>query len=163
MPATVVWASTASIPAAVVMLVGSITTASCSTSTIPVTSERWVIALMRPGPDLGPGERLRLGNRLRCACRRRCLRRNPLLRSSSPLLTLSPRRDPRLLHTQVGMRHFHYVRNKYHCPIVNLDKIWSLVGEEVRTVAVVGWSQRLVAAACSRFGRSVARTAAGSN
>jgi len=33
---------------------------------------------------------------------------------------------------QVGMRHFHYSRNKYHCPIVNLDKIWSLVGEEVR-------------------------------
>jgi hypothetical protein len=30
------------------------------------------------------------------------------------------------------MRHFHYSRNKYHCPIVNLDKIWSLVGEEVR-------------------------------
>jgi large subunit ribosomal protein L27Ae len=32
------------------------------------------------------------------------------------------------------MRHFHYVRNKYHCPIVNLDKIWSLVGEEVGDV-----------------------------
>ncbi|KIY95849.1 60S ribosomal protein L27a-3 [Monoraphidium neglectum] len=31
---------------------------------------------------------------------------------------------------KVGMRHFHYSRNKYHCPIVNLDKIWSLVGEE---------------------------------
>jgi large subunit ribosomal protein L27Ae len=30
------------------------------------------------------------------------------------------------------MRHFHYSRNKYHCPIVNLDKIWSLVGEQVR-------------------------------
>jgi hypothetical protein len=36
---------------------------------------------------------------------------------------------------QVGMRHFHYSRNKYHCPIVNLDKIWSLVGEEVRDCA----------------------------
>ena len=33
---------------------------------------------------------------------------------------------------QVGMRHFHLQRHKYHCPIVNLDKIWSLVGEEVR-------------------------------
>jgi hypothetical protein len=32
---------------------------------------------------------------------------------------------------QVGMRHFHLTRNKYHCPIVNLDKVWALVGEEV--------------------------------
>lgn len=33
---------------------------------------------------------------------------------------------------QVGMRHFHKQRNHYHCPIVNLDKLWALVGEEVR-------------------------------
>ena len=33
------------------------------------------------------------------------------------------------------MRHFHYTRNKYHCPIVNLDKIWSLVGEDARAAA----------------------------
>lgn len=32
---------------------------------------------------------------------------------------------------QVGMRHFHKTKNNLHCPIVNLDKIWSLVGEEV--------------------------------
>ncbi len=37
------------------------------------------------------------------------------------------------------MRHFHYARNKYHCPIINLDKLWTLVGEEVR-------SRRLAAA-----------------
>ena len=30
------------------------------------------------------------------------------------------------------MRHYHKTTNKYHCPIINLDKIWSLVGEEVR-------------------------------
>ncbi|KIZ01913.1 60S ribosomal protein L27a-3 [Monoraphidium neglectum] len=36
---------------------------------------------------------------------------------------------------KVGMRHFHYSRNKYHCPIVNLDKLWSLVGEEAREAA----------------------------
>ena len=29
------------------------------------------------------------------------------------------------------MRHFHLQRNHYHCPIVNLDKLWSLVGEDV--------------------------------
>ena len=33
---------------------------------------------------------------------------------------------------KVGMRYFHLQRNKYHCPIVNLDTIWNLVGEEVR-------------------------------
>ena len=32
---------------------------------------------------------------------------------------------------KVGMRHFHLSKNKYHCPIINLDKLWSLVGEEV--------------------------------
>jgi hypothetical protein len=36
------------------------------------------------------------------------------------------------VYLQVGMRHFHLARNKYHCPIVNLDKVWALVGEEVR-------------------------------
>jgi large subunit ribosomal protein L27Ae len=30
------------------------------------------------------------------------------------------------------MRYFHFSKNKYHCPIINLDKLWSLVGEEVR-------------------------------
>jgi len=40
---------------------------------------------------------------------------------------------------QVGMRHFHFSRNKYHCPIVNLDKIWSLVGEEVRVCLIWVW------------------------
>merc|ERR1712189_86791 len=28
---------------------------------------------------------------------------------------------------KVGMRHFHKTMNKYHCPTVNLDKLWSLV------------------------------------
>lgn len=30
------------------------------------------------------------------------------------------------------MRHFHLSKNKYFNPIVNLDKLWTLVGEEVR-------------------------------
>ena len=34
---------------------------------------------------------------------------------------------------QVGMRHFNIRKNKYHCPIVNLDKLWNLVGNEVRS------------------------------
>merc|ERR1711934_222270 len=33
---------------------------------------------------------------------------------------------------KVGMRHFHLKKNKYFCPTVNVDKLWSLVGEDVR-------------------------------
>lgn len=33
---------------------------------------------------------------------------------------------------KVGMRHFHLRRNAYHCPTVNVEKIWSLVPEETR-------------------------------
>eukprot|EP00877_Chromochloris_zofingiensis_P015069 jgi/Chrzof1/9816/Cz04g17060.t1 len=39
------------------------------------------------------------------------------------------------------MRHFHLQKNKYHCPIINLDKIWSLVGEEAREQAAKDKSQ----------------------
>lgn len=30
------------------------------------------------------------------------------------------------------MRHFHLTRNSYHCPIINIDKLWSLVPAEQR-------------------------------
>ncbi|GFH12979.1 60S ribosomal protein L27a [Haematococcus lacustris] len=33
------------------------------------------------------------------------------------------------------MRHFHLQKNKYFNPIINLDKLWSLAGEQVRTDA----------------------------
>ena len=39
---------------------------------------------------------------------------------------------------QVGMRQFHLLRNRDHCPIVNLDKLWSLVPEEVFEKAKAG-------------------------
>jgi len=32
-----------------------------------------------------------------------------------------------------GMRHFHLKRNQDFCPIVNLDKLWTLVSEDTRT------------------------------
>lgn len=32
---------------------------------------------------------------------------------------------------QVGMRHFNIRKNQYFQPIINLDKLWSLVGHEV--------------------------------
>merc|ERR1712179_869172 len=33
---------------------------------------------------------------------------------------------------KVGMRHFHLKKNKYFCPTINVDNLWSLVGEDVR-------------------------------
>ncbi|XP_065835991.1 large ribosomal subunit protein uL15-like [Oscarella lobularis] len=33
---------------------------------------------------------------------------------------------------KVGMRHFHLTRQRYYRPIVNLDKLWSLVSEQTR-------------------------------
>eukprot|EP00999_Lentomonas_sp_LEN2_P001442 NODE_2484_length_562_cov_16.216092_g2434_i0.p1 GENE.NODE_2484_length_562_cov_16.216092_g2434_i0~~NODE_2484_length_562_cov_16.216092_g2434_i0.p1 ORF type:complete len:148 (+),score=9.16 NODE_2484_length_562_cov_16.216092_g2434_i0:43-486(+) len=36
---------------------------------------------------------------------------------------------------KVGMRHFHKTQNKYFCPTVNLDKLWSLVPEAMRDSA----------------------------
>ena len=30
------------------------------------------------------------------------------------------------------MRHFHLKRNKYFCPTINLDKIWTLVSDHTR-------------------------------
>lgn len=33
---------------------------------------------------------------------------------------------------KVGMRYFHKTNNKFFCPTINLDKIWTLVDEEVR-------------------------------
>ena len=31
------------------------------------------------------------------------------------------------------MRYFHKTQNKFHCPTVNIDAIWSLVSEQTRT------------------------------
>eukprot|EP00310_Coccolithus_braarudii_P003786 CAMPEP_0183359436 /NCGR_PEP_ID=MMETSP0164_2-20130417/52202_1 /TAXON_ID=221442 /ORGANISM="Coccolithus pelagicus ssp braarudi, Strain PLY182g" /LENGTH=149 /DNA_ID=CAMNT_0025533543 /DNA_START=39 /DNA_END=488 /DNA_ORIENTATION=+ len=33
---------------------------------------------------------------------------------------------------KVGMRYFHKTKNQYHCPVVNLDKLWQLVSEQTR-------------------------------
>lgn len=32
---------------------------------------------------------------------------------------------------KVGMRHFHKTTQKYFCPEINIDKLWSLVSEQV--------------------------------
>ncbi|KAL9670430.1 hypothetical protein QQ045_007982 [Rhodiola kirilowii] len=36
---------------------------------------------------------------------------------------------------KVSMRNFHKLRNKFYCPIVNVDKLWSLVSREVKDKA----------------------------
>jgi large subunit ribosomal protein L27Ae len=36
---------------------------------------------------------------------------------------------------KVGMRHFHYQKAHHYVPIVNIDKIWSLVSEQTRANA----------------------------
>ena len=33
---------------------------------------------------------------------------------------------------KVGMRYFHKTQNKFHCPTVNVDKLWTLVSEQTR-------------------------------
>merc|ERR1712130_608937 len=33
---------------------------------------------------------------------------------------------------KVGMRHFHKTKNSYHCPTINLDRLWTLVPAEQR-------------------------------
>ncbi len=45
---------------------------------------------------------------------------------------------------KVGMRHFHKLKNHYHCPTVNLDKLWALVGEDARTKAAADKSKAAV-------------------
>ncbi|KAF5297976.1 hypothetical protein FQR65_LT19637, partial [Abscondita terminalis] len=32
----------------------------------------------------------------------------------------------------LGMRNYHLKRNSRWCPIINLEKLWSLVGEKTR-------------------------------
>ncbi|KAC9547193.1 hypothetical protein R6Q59_016216 [Mikania micrantha] len=36
---------------------------------------------------------------------------------------------------KVGMRYFHKLRNKFYCPIVNVDKLWSLVPQDAKEKA----------------------------
>nr|GFC62757.1 60S ribosomal protein L27a-3 [Tanacetum cinerariifolium] len=33
------------------------------------------------------------------------------------------------------MRYFHKLRNKFYCPIVNVDKLWSMVPQEAKDSA----------------------------
>merc|ERR1711990_700851 len=45
---------------------------------------------------------------------------------------------------KVGMRHYHKLKNHFHCPIINLDKLWNLVGNEAREKAAKDTSKAAV-------------------
>merc|ERR1712146_295840 len=34
---------------------------------------------------------------------------------------------------KVGMRYFHKTKQQYHCPVINVEKLWTLVSTEART------------------------------
>lgn len=36
---------------------------------------------------------------------------------------------------KVGMRYFHKTQNQFHRPIINLDKLWTLVSDEQKAAA----------------------------
>merc|ERR1712093_127212 len=34
---------------------------------------------------------------------------------------------------KVGMRYFHKIKHGYHCPTINVEKVWSLLNDETRS------------------------------
>ncbi|KAL8431364.1 hypothetical protein ACSSS7_005302 [Eimeria intestinalis] len=40
--------------------------------------------------------------------------------------------------SRVGMRHFHLLRNHQYCPVVNVDRLWSLLSEKAFETAKNG-------------------------
>merc|ERR1719240_1928730 len=39
---------------------------------------------------------------------------------------------------KVGMRYFHKTKQKFFCPTINVEKLWTLVSEEARTTCPKG-------------------------
>ena len=33
---------------------------------------------------------------------------------------------------KVGMRYFHKLKQQFHCPVINVEKLWTLVSEEAK-------------------------------
>ena len=52
---------------------------------------------------------------------------------NEPVVTLfSPSYSHPGYFGKVGMRYFHLTRQKYYCPTLNLDKLWTLVSQQTR-------------------------------
>lgn len=45
---------------------------------------------------------------------------------------------------KVGMRYYNKRKNQFYCPIINLDKLWALYGEEAREAAAKDTSKAAV-------------------
>ena len=45
---------------------------------------------------------------------------------------------------KVGMRHFHLTHNQYHCPTVNLNKLWTLVSDADKAAAAASTGKAVV-------------------
>ncbi|KAL3535220.1 hypothetical protein ACH5RR_003681 [Cinchona calisaya] len=53
---------------------------------------------------------------------------------------------------KVGMRYSHKLRNQFHCPIVNIDKLWSLVPSDEEKAAAGSNSGNALVIDVTQFG-----------
>merc|ERR1712062_769031 len=53
---------------------------------------------------------------------------------------------------KVGMRYFHKTNNQFHCKTVNIDKLWTLVSEQTRTLAAKKKDGKVPVIDCVRAG-----------
>jgi len=53
---------------------------------------------------------------------------------------------------KVGMRYFHKTQNKFACPEINIEKLWSLVSEQTRTLAAANPDGKAPVINCTRAG-----------
>ena len=58
---------------------------------------------------------------------------------------------------KVGMRHFHVTRQSSWCPTLNVDKLWSLVPEEVRAAQKNSDSVPVINTLEAGYGKVLAR------
>lgn len=56
------------------------------------------------------------------------------------------------LSVQVGMRHFHLLRNHEYCPTVNVDRLWSLLSEKAFENAKKGMGGKAYVVDCTQAG-----------
>ncbi|CDJ56132.1 ribosomal protein L22, putative [Eimeria maxima] len=55
-------------------------------------------------------------------------------------------------HCPVGMRHFHLLRNQYHCPVINVDRLWSLLSPNTLQQAKTGNNGKAFVLDCTKAG-----------
>ncbi|XP_058089135.1 large ribosomal subunit protein uL15x-like [Magnolia sinica] len=53
---------------------------------------------------------------------------------------------------KVGMRYFHKLRNKFYRPILNIDRLWSLIPEDVKEKAKSAPSDQVPVIDLTQFG-----------